>query len=351
MMGPLNLRPILKNHVNFPVCLAPMVGLSHVGLRMLVRRYLPANAKTFWPTEMLNSRRLPNEDFKTTPETYRSDTELDLVPQILGNEEEPIAQSVQKLTDWGAIGIDINMGCPVKKALKHNYGVALMGDADYAARVVDMTVRNSKVPVSVKLRAGIEDKPEELLKFVKKLESAGASWITLHPRLAHEKRRGTADWKKIALIRNELKIPIIGNGDIQVLQDIEDMFNIAECDMVMVGRALTARPWLLWQLGSKLGFENPEGLAGSAPNTHEEEGAEFAKAFLYFVEIMEEYFVPDLALRKIKFYLRTSSPWLEFGHILNAKISGCTTYDQMRGEIEHFFAIPQRMMAKTDLRI
>src|SRR5437868_12291275 len=103
---------------------------------------------------MLNSHRLPNEDFKTTPETLRAAHETELVPQILGNEEGPIGDSVKKLIhEWGAEGIDINMGCPVQKALKHNYGVALMGDPDYAARIVEMTVRNSTVPVSVKLRA------------------------------------------------------------------------------------------------------------------------------------------------------------------------------------------------------
>lgn len=345
------LRPILKPYVNFPVCLAPMVGLSHVGLRLLLRRYLPKNATTFWPTEMLNSRKLPIEDFKTTPETFRSETELDLVPQILGNEELPISKSVKKLIEWGAIGIDINMGCPVKKALKHNYGVALMGDADYAARVVDMTVRNSNVPVSVKLRAGIEDNSEKLVEFVKKMQEAGASWITLHPRLAHEKRRGFADWKKIAEVRRELRIPVIGNGDVQILSDIEDMFEIGECDMVMIGRALTARPWLLWQLGHKLGFENPVGFEGVPPTTPEQEGAEYGRALLYFIDVMDEYFTQDLGIRKTKFFLRTSSPWLEFGHTLNAKIAGCTSFEQMREQVKLFFESPQRMSQKTDLRI
>lgn len=300
---------------------------------------------------MLNSRRLPNEDLSRTPETFRSDSETDLVPQILGNEEVPISQSVRRLQDWGAIGIDINMGCPVKKALKHNYGVALMGDADYAATVVDMTVRNSKIPVSVKLRAGIDDDPQKLINFVKKIEDAGASWITLHPRFAHEQRRGKADWKKIADIRNELNIPVIGNGDVQILSDVEDMFQIANCDMVMIGRALTARPWLLWQLGHKWGFENPNGFEGPPPFTPEQEGQEYGRALLYFIDVMEEYFTLDLALRKIRFFARTSTPWLEFGHSLHSKISGAINTDQMRNSIEHFFSVPQRMMSKTDLRV
>src|SRR3954462_8567505 len=113
-------RPLLGGRVDFPVALAPMVGLSHVALRLLVRRYLPAGAVTVWPTEMLSSWRLPREILGSTPETYRGEHEDFLVPQILGNEEEPSRESVARLADWGATGIDINMGCPVRKALKHN---------------------------------------------------------------------------------------------------------------------------------------------------------------------------------------------------------------------------------------
>src|SRR6188768_429399 len=119
--------------LNFPLCLAPMVGLTHVALRRVIQDYMPENATTHWPTEMLSSRRLPDENLKTTPETLRSNSENNLVPQILGNEEVAISRSVKRLVnEWGASGIDINMGCPVQKALRHNYGVSLMGDVDYA---------------------------------------------------------------------------------------------------------------------------------------------------------------------------------------------------------------------------
>ena len=119
-----------------------------------MRHYLPKGARPIWPTEMLNSRRLPSQKIGETPETKAGPEENLIVPQILGNEEKFISTSVKKLTDWGAYGIDINMGCPVQRALKHNYGVALMGDQDYAKRVVEMTVAASSRPVSVKLRSG-----------------------------------------------------------------------------------------------------------------------------------------------------------------------------------------------------
>ena len=183
----------LQDLVNFPLCLAPMVGLTHVALRMVTRAYLPRGARTIWPTEMLSSRKLPFEDLEKTPETMRAEIETGLVPQILGNEEESIQQSIARLQAWGAQGIDINMGCPVQKALRHNYGVALMGDAGYAAEVVRMAVRHSSVPVSVKLRAGTQSDFEYLVRFVHGLREAGASWICLHPRTTTQKHQGIAD--------------------------------------------------------------------------------------------------------------------------------------------------------------
>jgi tRNA-dihydrouridine synthase len=351
-LAPRNKRMLPKELAQFPVCLAPMVGLSHVVLRLVVRKYLPRNARTIWPTEMLNSRRLPNEDFSKTPEVFRCETEDGLVPQILGNEEGAIHQSVLRLKAWGAVGIDINMGCPVKKALKHNYGVALMGDPKYAAQVVRMTVQASDLPVSVKLRAGEQAKADQLEDFVLGLEEAGASWITLHPRFAHQMRRGTADWGLIGEIRSKLKIPVIGNGDIQTCDDIFEMFEQAECDMVMIGRALTAKPWLLWQFGERMGYEPPDSFSplARAPSTPEEEGAEFKEVVCHFLNEMESRYPLDLGLRKTRFFLKNAAPWLEFGHDLEARFSKAKSFLEMRGQLEEFYKVPQRMMSRTNLR-
>lgn len=342
---------VWRERANFPLCLAPMVGLTHGALRAVVRSYTPKGVKTFWPTEMLNSRRLPGQVLGETPETKLCENDFDLVPQILGNNEEAIAQSISKLVPWGAIAIDINMGCPVQKALKHNYGVALMGDADYAAEVVRMTVKHSPVPVSVKLRAGMQNDAAFLENFVAKIHGAGASWITLHPRTAEQKRRGSADWAQIQRIKSKFQFPVIGNGDIQTADDVRAMLEETGCDMVMSGRALAARPWLMWQVGEHLGFEPPAGREGDrAPRTPEEEGAEYGRALTMFVDQCERFFDGDLAMRKIRFYLRTTTPWLLFGHSLEATSTQVKDVEGFRGKIREFFSVPQEMTAKTELR-
>jgi tRNA-dihydrouridine synthase len=361
-----------------------MVGLSHVALRLTLREYLPEGAVTIWPTEMLNSRRLPSEDLTKVPETLRAPIESELVPQILGNEELPIAKSVQRLQyEWGAEGIDINMGCSVEKALKHNYGVALMGDPAYAAEVVRMTVRHTSLPVSVKLRAGHQSSGHQgsgqqnsaqsslvhtnsghqnkidtgqvddhagLIKFVQGLERAGISWVTLHPRTSEMKRRGSADWSQIRLLRENISIPVVGNGDVQTADDAERMLADTGCDMVMIGRALTARPWLLWQFGERLGFAPPPGRTGFAPRGPEEEGAEYGRFLKSLLSRMREYFSEDLALRKFRFLVRTGGPWLLFGHDLYARTTRAKNLNEMAEALEIFFSRPQPMAEYTDLR-
>lgn len=345
--------------LNFPLCLAPMVGLTHVALRRLIQDYMPRNATTHWPTEMLNSRRVPGENLKTTLETLRRDEENHLVPQILGNEEKPIAESVKRLVnEWGATGIDINMGCPVQKALKHNYGVSLMGDVGYAAKVVEHTKNNSSVPVSVKLRAvGSQKSVPELIEFVGTLANAGADWVTLHPRTAEQKRRGSSDWSQITELKKHLTIPVIGNGDIQVAEDVFRMLSETKADKVMAGRALAARPWMMWQVGTQLGFESALSLEGRRPpQTPEEEGAEYGRCLLRLIDYSEEAFMQQagasesITLRKLQFYIKTTHVWLDFGHSLMAKASGCKNLNDLRQAVSDFFGRPQAMCARTELR-
>lgn len=242
------------------------------------------------------------------------------------------------------------MGCPVRKALKHNYGVSLMGDAEYAANVVRMTVKYAKGPVSVKLRAVEDDQKTQWQKFVRGLEEAGASWLCLHPRTAEQKRKGQADWTQIKELNEIVKIPVIGNGDIQRVEDILSMLDSTGCDMVMAGRVLTARPWLFWQLGEALGWETPENQNGNAPSTAEEEGREYGKSLLRLLELMEEDLPEPLAIRKFQIHVKTGAVWLPFGHDLYSKMTKAKSFEQARSTVEKFFSVPHKMYQKTELR-
>lgn len=333
---------------NFPLCLAPMVGLTHLPMRETVRFYLPKNAKTIWPTEMLSSFKLPRQKIGEVSMTKFAKGEEGLVPQILGNEKEPIERTIALLKESGAVGIDINMGCPVKKALKHNYGVSLMGDPDYASEVVSYAVGASSLPVSVKFRAGIQNDIKVLEKFALGIQEAGASWVTLHPRTSAQKRRGHADWSQIKFLKEILDIPVIGNGDVQTLEHFYAMKEQTGCDMVMAGRALTIRPWMLWQLGEDMGFDPPEGCEGlKAPRTGLEEGEEFGRHLTRLIESLYIHFDEVGAMKNFRFYLRVAHPWLMYGHELARKSTVCKSKEDCLNLVADFFSRPQMVSQTT----
>jgi tRNA-dihydrouridine synthase B len=230
--------------------------------------------------------------------------------------------------------------------------VALMGDPNYAAEVVAMTVKNSSVPVSVKLRAvGSSKEFDELLQFVSGLRKSGAAWVCLHPRTAAQKRRGWADWDQIRQLHEAVDFPVIGNGDVQTVEDAIAMLRDTGCDMAMAGRGLAARPWMLWQLGEELGMAAPAGKENQkAPRTSEEEGAEYGKCLLRLIDVCRQYFGDDLAMRKVRFYVRTTSVWLPFGNTVVSVCAKAKNIDEMIEGVQKFFSVSVDMSLRTDLR-
>ncbi|MEW5977650.1 MAG: tRNA-dihydrouridine synthase family protein [Acidobacteriota bacterium] len=337
--------------IDFPILLAPMAGLSHVALRQLVRDYLPQGCSTVLFTEMLSTRLLPHEEVLKTPLTRVAPGEDDLVPQLLGNEEDPILKSLEKLAALRPAGVDINMGCPVSKVLKHNWGVGLMGDIRYAEQVVTTTRRLTGLPLSVKLRTGLKDDPEYLLDFVAMLESAGADWVTLHPRIQSQHRRGKANWEYIRRVRERVSLPVVGNGDVQEAGDILKMWADTGCDGVMVGRSVTARPWIFWQIGEALGWPAPEGRQGQqAPRTSQEEGREYHRALTRFCDLLEQHFHPAEQMPRLRLFLAWGHKWLLFGHYLSTRVNRCCDLSSARTVIEEFFSTPKTLSARTLLQ-
>jgi tRNA-dihydrouridine synthase B len=321
-----------------PVILAPMVGLTHYAVRQAVAEFLPEGGRALWPTEMLNSRRVPSQHPNDSPEVCFADAANGLCPQLLANEEEFIRLSVPRLERWGARAIDINMGCPVNKALKHNYGVALMGDPEYARSIVAMTVRAASVPVSVKLRAGLEEFDEEFLfSFVEGLFDAGASWITLHPRTAEQQRKGRPNFNLLKRLKQRLPgRSIIGNGDVQCFEDIERMRDDTGCDRVMVGRALMAKPWLI--------------RAEADPDPYTQ-GAYFGQFMKSVLRGSREQYDEAAGMRRIRFLVRYAKPWVEYGEYLQGRLDAAKNYGEMAAALEKFFAQKQKIIQRTQLRV
>lgn len=309
----------LKNlGIDFPFMIAPMVGLSHAAFRDTVRYFTPEGVEPLLFTEMLSTRRLPFEKIERVDELKVCEGERMFVPQILGNEESFIEKSIHKLMPLNPWGFDINMGCPARQHLRHNWGVKLLGDRDYAAKVVEMTKRHSKVPVSVKMRCGTEvADPEFLDQFTRALENAGADWITIHARLQSQKHKGEANYDLVADLRTKRKIPVVVNGDVQTAEDALRIYHSGGADGIMIGRAALARPWILWQIAHSLGHtESPLAFPGmKPPETPEEEGRFFLMAMVRFMENLDRYFDnTEKNMRRLRFYVINANRWFLFGH-------------------------------------
>jgi tRNA-dihydrouridine synthase B len=331
---------------DIPALLAPMVGLSHVAFRKTLSEYISPETNALWATEMLNSRRLPNQRVGETNETLSYENEHNLYPQVLGNDDDYIRQSISILENWGARAIDINMGCPVRKALQHNYGVSLMGDIDYAARIVKVASQSATVPVSVKLRAGHQKDEKYLLNFCQALIDNGASWLTLHPRLASEQRKGKADWSQIKLLKENFEVPIIGNGDIQCLEDIEKMLEETNCDAVMIGRALTAKPWLLSYVSNQFCHTK-----FPIPSDKHDEAKAYGKFLIRFIENCFEFYSEKDALKRIRFMVSVGHVWLNFGHSLLKIVHKKSSYNELVDTISKYFENDSlRICDRTNLR-
>lgn len=296
-----------------------MVGISHVAFRELIRSYLPVGIQSLLFTEMLSTRRIPSERLDDAISLRCAPGETGFIPQLLGNEEKFIAPSIAKLMQQGPWGFDINMGCPTSHTLRHNWGVLLVGDRAYASEVVRITKRHTSLPVSVKLRAGQGESATApyLKEFTASLEDAGADWITLHCRSQAQGHKGAANWQLVAEVAAARKIPVVANGDIQTWKDALHLVNEFGVDGAMIGRAATARPWILWQIAHALGHPNgpADRMAEKPPLTPEDESREYRVACTRYIDLLEKYFGDSpFALKKFHFFVVQGSRWFLFGH-------------------------------------
>jgi tRNA-dihydrouridine synthase B len=222
------------------VALAPMAGVTDGSYRQLIKRLAP---ETIVYTEFLSTDAI-HYGGKKTMEMMEFDTAVErpFIVQVFGKDPEHFLSAAKVIEELGADGIDINMGCPAAKVVSSCHGSALIRNPDLAAKLVEATVKAVKIPVSVKTRLGW-DCIDTLVPFCKRLVDAGAQALAIHGRRYHDKFSGKANWDPIYELKNEVSVPVIGNGDIMCAADaIEKIKNL---DGVMVGRGTFGNPWVM----------------------------------------------------------------------------------------------------------
>jgi nifR3 family TIM-barrel protein len=220
--------------------LAPLAGITNLPFRIIARRF----GCEMCFTEMISANGLIRESAKTIEYLKTCPEDQPLGVQLFGAEPEVLAGAAAIVSDYHPAVIDLNMGCPVKKVIKAGAGAVLMRNPVLAGRIIKAVVDAVSVPVTVKIRSGWSPKSINAIEISKIAEDSGASAIIVHGRTADQGFSGHADWSVIAGVKNAVKIPVVGNGDIRQPEDAIKMRSETGCDAVMIGRGALGNPWI-----------------------------------------------------------------------------------------------------------
>lgn len=251
---PLHIGPL---KLDSPVVLAPMAGITNTAFRRLCREY----GDGLFVSEMITSRALVERNPVTMRLIQHHESETLRSIQLYGVDPQTIADSVKILiAEDLADHIDLNFGCPVPKVTRKGGGAALPWKRDLFAAIVQNAVREAgDVPVTVKMRKGIDEDHLTFLDAAKSAEDAGVKAIALHGRTANQHYSGKADWSAIAELKETItSVPILGNGDIWTGADAIKMVQETGCDGVVVGRGCLGRPWLFADLTAAFKVQSGE---------------------------------------------------------------------------------------------
>lgn len=225
------------------IVLAPMAGICDSAYRRIVK----SMGCGLIETEMVSTRAVMHLNRKTREMLHMTDYERPIAQQIFGSDSESFKIAAEYIyKNMSPEIIDINMGCPVTKvAVKSGAGSALLKSPDKVEDIIKSVVDTVPIPVTAKIRSGWDE--NNALEIAKIIEDAGASAITVHPRTRHQRYDIPADWSIIKDIKEELSIPVIGNGDIRTCYDAKAMLDFTGCDAVMIGRGILGNPWIVKQ--------------------------------------------------------------------------------------------------------
>ena len=241
----------IKNHI----VLAPMAGISNSAFRRIAKEM----GVGLVVAEMVSDKAIYFGSQKTIDMLYMKDEERPISQQIFGSDKESFVYAAKYiLENMKPDIIDINMGCPVPKvATRAQAGSALLKNPDKVYEIVKAVVEAVDIPVTVKIRSGWDEKSINAVEIAKVIEKAGASAITVHPRTRAQGYSGKADWNIIKQVKENVKIPVIGNGDIKTCYDAKRMLEETKCDAVMIGRGVLGNPWLIKEC---IDFLNGKGI-------------------------------------------------------------------------------------------
>ena len=301
--------------------LAPMAGVTDLPYRLICR----SMGCGMVVTEMVSAKSIlyKNKNTKTLLEVLPQ--ERPAAVQLFGSDPDILGEIAAQIEDGPYDMIDFNMGCPVPKIVGNGEGSALMREPKKVEQILSSMVSHVKKPVTVKFRKGFNDTSVNAVEIAKIAESCGVAAVAVHGRTREQYYSGKADWEIIRQVKEAVKIPVIGNGDVFQPEDAEAMLKQTGCDGVMIGRGAKGNPWIFSRTQHYL--ETGEILPGPSV-------AEIRDMILHHGSLLSQYKGEKMAMREMRKHMAWYTAGLPHSAALRNEINQIETLDEMKQLLE-----------------